>query len=161
MKKPLFLLILLLISNNVFVFLYGLRLYSASLSYHSKQQDNFVLDSALALAVHAYEDSPTKTGIEQEFSLAGRQAGYTARRLDSDGVYFRVYLKKKDGDIYREYLQQGAAPGGPGAVSAGLKPLQAPRIPAPVTGTAQTNTPRIIMFPTAAAVAVPTFTLIK
>ena len=105
MKKILYFVLLLVITNNFLVFVFGAVFSAKAARYESSQQDNYVLDSALTLAVQAREDDRFMPLLEAEFGLKNRVAGYTVKRLDTGGDYVKVYIKKGNEILFREYLK--------------------------------------------------------
>jgi hypothetical protein len=152
MKKILYFVLLLVVTNNFLVFVFGVVFAVKAANYENVQQDNYVLDSALTLAVQAREDSRIMPLLESEFTMKNRAAGYTVKKLDTGGDYIKVYIKKYNEILYREYLKPGDS-----------KPVIIPRI-SPVSAvtpspTASPEKPQPT--PTLTPVTKPVFILIK
>jgi len=159
-KKFLFCLILFIISNNIFVFIYGIYAYCKASDYENKQQENYILDSALTLALHAHEDNILLPEIEKEFRLKGIGAGFVLKKLDTGKIYIKVYIKERNKAAYREYLKDTAVP----LPARAAPPITAVSASAPVPATITASalqTPHIAASPSPTVIAVPTFTLIK
>ena len=105
MKKPVFFILLLAVSCNIMVFLYGLAAFMSSKGYEKSRQESYALDSALCLAVLAREDNALMPRLEHNFVFSGRECGYDIKKLDTGGDYIRVYFKKNQQVIFREYIR--------------------------------------------------------
>jgi len=152
MKKILYFMLLLVITNNFFIFFFGLVFSAKAANYETVQQDNYILDSALTLAIQAREDSRIMPLLEAEFTMKNRAAGYTVKKLDSGGDYIKVYIKKNNEILYREYLKSNSS-----------KPVIVPRVgSAPVVTPSPTAAPEAPQAtPTLTPVAAPAFILIR
>lgn len=135
MKKLLYFLLLLVVTNNFLIFIFGLVFSVKAANYERVQQDNYVLDSALTLAVQAREESRIMPLLEAEFTFKNRIAGYTVKKLDTSSDYIKVYIKKDNEMLFREYLRPDAS-----------KPVVIPRVlPASVITPSPTATPEPIV----------------
>jgi hypothetical protein len=152
MKKILYFILLLVITNNFLIFIFGLVFSVKAANYENVQQDNYILDSGLTLAIQAREDNRIMPLLEAEFTMKNRAAGYTVKKLDSGGDYIKVYIKKNNEILYREYLKSNSS-----------KPVIIPRVVAALavtpSPTAVPETPRAT--PTPTPVAAPKFILIR
>ena len=68
-------------------------------------QVNYLLDSALVLAIHDFEDSGS-ANINKELSFKKQKIGYTINKIDYKKIYIKVFYKEKNKNIYREYLKK-------------------------------------------------------
>jgi hypothetical protein len=133
MKRAWRLILLFITCGNFLVFLLGAAMYAGASAYETNQQDNYALDSAAVLSVRAREDAPDMPLLEQEFEIAGRKAGYSMKQMEGRGDYLKVYLKKGNEIIYREYVRQKD---GKPAVIPAIK--AASPLPTPTTTPAET-----------------------
>jgi hypothetical protein len=105
MKKILYFMLLMIVTNNFLIFIFGLVFAAKAAKYERTQQENYILDSALTLAIQAREDNRIVPALEAEFALQNRAAGYTVRKLDNGGDYIKVFIKKGNEILFREYLK--------------------------------------------------------
>lgn len=136
MKKILYFLLLLVITNNFLVFIFGVAYSAKAANYEKVRQENYILDSGLTLAIQAREDNSFMPVLEAEFTMSGRTAGYEVKKLDTGGDYIKVYIKKSNEILYREYQKPYAAkplilPKFETAAEATPTPTAAPETPAP------------------------------
>ena len=151
MKKILYFLLLLVITSNFMVFIFGVVFAVKAAAYENVQKENYILDSALTLAIQAREDSRIMPQLEAEFAMENRTAGYTVKKLDAGGDYIKVYIKKDNEILYREYLKP-----------ADSKPAVIPRIAAvapPLTALPEAPLPTPALTPIEEAA--PGFILLK
>jgi|DewCreStandDraft_4_1066084.scaffolds.fasta_scaffold04556_5 hypothetical protein len=104
MKKIFFIFLILLISNNIFVFLCGIFMQTKYYEHFNKMQGAYLLDSALVLAIHDFEDN-NQPEINKEIIFNKKKIGYSINKIDDEKIYIKVYYKQKDKIIYREYLK--------------------------------------------------------
>lgn len=104
MKKIFFIFLILIISNNIFVFLCGIFMQTKYYEYLKKTQGEYFLDSALILAVHDFEDNK-QPDVNKEIIFNKKKIGYSINKIDDEKIYIKVYYKEKDKIIYREYLK--------------------------------------------------------
>ena len=104
MKKIKFFLILLLISNSLFIFGYGIKSQLDAGSYHRNIQESYLLDSALTLAIHYYEDNGRPKSTSQKLRVKNREIGYNIREINKDYLYIRVFVKKGGKKIEKEFM---------------------------------------------------------
>jgi hypothetical protein len=153
-KKILYFLLLLVVTNNFLIFVFGLVFSAKAANYENVQRENYILDSALTLAVQAREDNRIMPLLEAEFNMKNKTAGYSVKKLDTGGDYIKVYIKKSSEILYREYIK-----------SAGSKPAVIPRVLPPATATPTptevAGTPVPAASPTRTPVVKPEFILIK
>lgn len=105
MKKLFFIFLIFIISNNILIFFYGIFLQTKYQKYLNKAQENYLLDSALILAIHDFEDSDS-SNISKELVLNKKKIGYTINKIDDKKIYIKVFYKKNNKIISREYLRK-------------------------------------------------------
>ena len=150
MKKILYFLLLLVITNNFLIFAFGIVFSVKAANYENVQQDNYILDSALTLAIQAREDSRLMPLLESEFTMKNRTAGYTVKKLDTGGDYIKVYIKKDNEILYREYQKPGDSkpviiPRIAAAAAVTPSPTAAPEAPLPTPTLTPVVTPGFIL----------------
>ena len=150
MKKILYFVLLLVITNNFLIFVFGLVFSVKAASYENTRRENYILDSALTLALQAREDNSYMPVLEKEFTLQGKNAGYSVKMLETGGDYIKVYIKKDSEILFREYMRQK-----PGKTAVPARPAAA-AVPA---ATPAPEAPKAT--PTITPVAAPEFILIK
>ncbi len=103
MKKLFFVFMVFIISNNILIFFYGVFLHTDYRKHLNETQENYLLDSALVLAVHDFEDS-NAANINKELVFNKKNIGYTVNKIDDEKIYIKVFYKAKNRIKYREYL---------------------------------------------------------
>jgi len=103
-KNPFHLVMLLLVSNNFFIFIYGAASYSSALSAENNAKKSYALDSALALAYQDREDNSLMPELSRDFSVSRLDASYIIRKLDDGRDYIKVSVKSGRNTISREYI---------------------------------------------------------
>jgi hypothetical protein len=92
-------------SVNVLIFFYGIAVQTRYHVYLNEIQGNYLLDSALVLAIHDAEDN-NSTDINRNFVFNGKNIGYTINKIDDKNVYVKVFYNEKNKIKYREYLKK-------------------------------------------------------
>lgn len=105
MKKLFFIFLIFIISNNILIFFYGIFMQTKYQEYLNKTQENYLLDSALVLAIHDFEDSAS-SNISKERVFNKKKIGYTINKIDDEKIYIKVFYKKNNKIISREYLRK-------------------------------------------------------
>ncbi|HRU39009.1 MAG TPA: hypothetical protein P5511_03960 [Candidatus Goldiibacteriota bacterium] len=104
MKKPLHIILLLLASNNIFIFIYGFFSLTDSFRSERAAMENLITDSALALAAHDRENNPIMPSLEKDFILQKTRSGYRLERLDNGSDFVRVYARQGKRQVYKDYI---------------------------------------------------------
>jgi len=104
MKKAAFLIILLIISNNVFIFLYGIIQQADASAYLSSEISEQAVNSALVLALHDYEDSGRPGNKEGSASFNGFKISYRITDVNNTYLYIRIIASGKSGKAEKEFF---------------------------------------------------------
>ena len=103
-KLIIFFISLFIISINLFIFLYGVISKFSALGVYDGIKIKWILNSALTLAVHDYEDTngqPESAG-EETF---GRDIIYhTISEIDKDSIYIKLRIRHNGRDYTRDYV---------------------------------------------------------
>jgi hypothetical protein len=94
-----------IISNNILIFFYGVFMQIKYHGYLKSVQENYLLNSALVLAIHDFEDNK-QTNINKELAFNKYNIGYSTNKIDDKKIYIKVFFKEKNRIKYREFLKQ-------------------------------------------------------
>ena len=104
MRRILFFLILLIISNSIFVFIYGINLQLKAASFHRDAQVECLMDSALILALHDYEDLSRPQRWEKKVELKGYRFEYKMQDIGPHHLYVKLIMETKRKPVEKEYI---------------------------------------------------------
>ncbi len=104
MKKILFFLFILVISNSLCIFFYGLSQQFKAAGYEKKVRQELFFDSAFIKAVHGYEDAGRPNFIDGSSSVYGWNFKYVIRELENSHLYINIIGQKKGKNIKKELL---------------------------------------------------------
>jgi len=104
MKKLLFFGVILLVSNSIFIFFFGLAQEIKANNFHRSVQDALAVESAVILALHAYEDTGRPDSTGGNVTLYGRTLDYSLRNMNDDYMYLSIKCKTGKKTLAREYL---------------------------------------------------------
>ena len=105
MKKLLvFFLSLLVITLNLFIFTYGLCARLSAGSYYDADKVKWLLNSALTLAVHDYEDKGRQAELSGEDNLGRDVLYHTISEIDKDRIYVRLRVRHNGRDYTKDYV---------------------------------------------------------
>ncbi len=92
-------------SVNILIFFYGIAVQTRYHKYLNEIQGNYLMDSALVLAIHDAEDN-SFTNISKNLIFNEKNIGYTINKIDDKNVYVKVFYNQKNKIKYREYLKK-------------------------------------------------------
>lgn len=105
MKKLLILFFsLLLISINLFIFGYGMAAKYGAGRYYNALRVKWLLNSALTLAVHNYEDTGRRPEITGEDALGKDRLYHTISEIDNDNIYIKLRVKHEGKEFTKDYV---------------------------------------------------------
>jgi hypothetical protein len=105
MKKLLvFFLSLLVISFNFFIFVYGLSARFSAWKYYDSVKVRWLLNSALTLAIHDYEDTGRKPELSGENSLGRDTLYHNINEIDNDRIYVKLRVRHGNRDYTSDYV---------------------------------------------------------
>ncbi len=82
-------LLILLITNNLFIFFFGIAKFSSTAAYERELKASLNLDSGMAAAIHACEDIQD-TEQKGSLKLNGSEITYDILFTDTGGFYIKV-----------------------------------------------------------------------
>ncbi len=105
MKKLLVLFLsLLVITLNFFIFIYGLGARLSAGAYYDSMKVKWLLNSALTLAVHDYEDNGSQPEMSGEDNLGRDVLYHTISEIDKYRIYIRLRVRHKGRDYTKDYV---------------------------------------------------------
>ena len=103
-KKLVFFLVIMVISNSIFIFFYGISQQIKASKYESEIKRNLLFDSAVILALHKYEDTGRPDIMDGSFPLYKWKFKYLSRELGDNHLYINITGLKKGTKTEKEYL---------------------------------------------------------
>lgn len=103
-KLVIFFISLLIISINLFIFLYGVISKFSALGVYDSIKVKWLLNSALTLAVHNYEDTNRQPESAGEETLGLDIIYHTINEIDKDRIYVKLRIRHNDRDYTRDYV---------------------------------------------------------
>ncbi|HDQ26700.1 MAG TPA: hypothetical protein ENN43_08170 [bacterium] len=96
--------ILFLICNNILIFFAGVYLQAKASFEHDELVISCTLDSALPVALQAFEDRQAPDSVKGSVEVNNRTAVYTAEKTPDNRLYLRVTVDSGNKEHVREYI---------------------------------------------------------
>ncbi|MFP4465639.1 MAG: hypothetical protein ACLFP1_01145 [Candidatus Goldiibacteriota bacterium] len=97
--------ILLIISNNLFIFFYGIYSHIDASCYLQKVREQILFDSFKAAAYQNFEDSSIKTEKKSgSFKIDGAAGRYFFEKISDDKLYMKIDIKNRRETASRKYI---------------------------------------------------------
>lgn len=104
MKRTFFFIVLFVISNSLFVFIYGIIQEVKASHYVNSVRDRLLAESAVALALHTYEDTGRPDSTGGNTNLYGKDITYLMRSLTDGRMYIKITCNSCGSSFEKEYI---------------------------------------------------------
>lgn len=95
---------LLVITLNLFILIYGIASKLSAGAYYDNIKVKWLLNSALTLAVHDYEDTGRKPELSGEDALGRDVLYHTISEIDKDRIYVKLRIRHNGRDYTKDYV---------------------------------------------------------
>ena len=103
-KLIIFFLSLLIITANLFIFSYGAAARMSAGNYYDSIKVKWLLNSALTLAVHNYEDTGRQPELTGEDRLGKDILYHFISEIDKDRIYVKLRVRHNGRDYTKDYV---------------------------------------------------------